>query len=93
MILIFQIVSLFVSCKMLELFEEYYEEAEKFLSKMTLEQKVGQMFFPKFTNDTKVKLSSCIIADAIKWSKKSRCCKCRTKCSSKRISRTCHYKC
>ena len=53
MILIFQIVSLFVSCKMLELFEEYYEEAEKFLSKMTLEQKVGQMFFPKFINDTK----------------------------------------
>ena len=42
MILIFQIVSLFVSCKMLELFEEYYEEAEKFLSKMTLEQKLDK---------------------------------------------------
>ena len=37
---------------MKELFEEYYNEAEEILSKMSLEQKVGQLFFSRFNNKT-----------------------------------------
>ena len=39
---------LFALCSSSELFEEYYQEAEKYVKKMTLEEKIGQMFFPKF---------------------------------------------
>ena len=39
---------LFVLCSSSELFEEYYQEAEKYVKKMTLEEKIGQMFFPRF---------------------------------------------
>ena len=35
-------------CNSYELFEEYYEEAEKYMKKMTIEDKIGQMFFPDF---------------------------------------------
>jgi hypothetical protein len=38
---------------MTELFEEFYPEAEKIMENMTLEQKVGQLFFPRFINNTK----------------------------------------
>ena len=41
---------LFSLCYSSELFEDYYEEAEKYLKKMTLEQKVNQMFFPKYNS-------------------------------------------
>jgi hypothetical protein len=44
---------LFVSCSMKELFEEFYPEAEKIMENMTLEQRVGQLFFPRFNNKTK----------------------------------------
>ena len=39
---------LLVLCNSYELFEEYYEEAEKYMKKMTMEEKIGQMFFPDF---------------------------------------------
>ena len=32
-----------------ELFEDYYPQAEKIVEKMTIEQKIGQMFFPRFS--------------------------------------------
>ena len=51
--MIFLIISLFISCSTSELFEKYYKKAEKIVSGMTLEEKVGQMFFPRFNNDTK----------------------------------------
>ena len=43
-----------------ELFEEYYTKAEAKMKKMTLEEKIGQMFFPRYnhknsTNDIKNK--------------------------------------
>ena len=38
-----------------ELFEEHYEEAEKIMKNMTIEQKIGQLFFPRFNNKTKEK--------------------------------------
>ena len=44
----YYLVTLFTLCLSSELFEEYYEEAEKFLKKMTIEEKIGQMFFPRF---------------------------------------------
>ena len=53
MVIIFEIIALIAFCSTSELFEEHYKEAEKILSKMTLEQKVAQMFFPRFNNDTK----------------------------------------
>ena len=53
MVIIFEIIALIAFCSTSELFEDHYKEAEKILSKMTLEQKVGQMFFPRFNNDTK----------------------------------------
>lgn len=46
-------IALFVSCSMTELFEEFYSEAEKIMENMSLEQKIGQLFFPKFNNITK----------------------------------------
>ena len=39
---------LFYLCSSKELFEDYYEEAEKYLNNMTLEDKVSQMFIPKY---------------------------------------------
>ena len=39
---------LFALCSSSELFEEYYKEAEEFMKNMTLEEKIGQMFFPRF---------------------------------------------
>jgi len=42
-----------VLCKELELFEEFYEEAEEYMSSMTIEQKIGQIFFPRFNDTTK----------------------------------------
>ena len=51
--MIFLIISLFISCSTSELFEKYYKKAEKIVSGMTLEEKVGQMFFPRFNNNTK----------------------------------------
>ena len=49
--LLFLLVTLLLNCKNKELFEDYYKEAEQYMSNWTLEQKVGQMFFPRF-NDT-----------------------------------------
>ena len=40
-----------ILCSCSELFEDYYEKADYFLQKMTLEQKVSQMFFPQMTSD------------------------------------------
>ena len=51
--MILLLISLFISCSTSELFEKYYKKAEKIVSGMTLEEKVGQMFFPRFNNDTK----------------------------------------
>ena len=39
---------LFALCSSSEIFEEYYPQAEKFLQKMTMEERIGQMFFPRF---------------------------------------------
>jgi len=51
--MIFLFMALFVSCSMTELFEEFYPEAEKIMKKMTKEQRIGQLFFPRFNNQTK----------------------------------------
>lgn len=53
MVKIFKFITLILFCTAKDLFEEHYKEAEKILSKMTLEQKVGQMFFARFNNETK----------------------------------------
>jgi len=39
---------LFALCSTSELFEEYYPQAEKYLQRMTMEERIGQMFFPRF---------------------------------------------
>ena len=39
---------LFALCYSSELFEEYYKEAEKYLEKMTIKERIGQMFFPRY---------------------------------------------
>ena len=44
-----------IFCKQFELFEEFYKEAEEYMSNMTIEQKIGQLFFPRFDNLTKEK--------------------------------------
>ena len=43
---------LFSLCYSADLFEEYYEEAKKYVDKMALEEKIGQMFFPRFHLET-----------------------------------------
>ena len=45
---------LFTLCYSTELFEEYYKEAEEKMNKMTMEERIGQLFFPRFnlTNST-----------------------------------------
>jgi len=51
--MVYLFMALFVSCGMKELFEEFYPEAEKIMKKMTKEQRIGQLFFPRFNNKTK----------------------------------------
>ena len=46
--LIIYFVLLITLCSSTELFEEYYPEAEKYLKNMTMEERIGQMFFPRF---------------------------------------------
>ena len=53
MMMLFLIATLLINCKNKELFEDYYKEAEKYMSNWTLEQKIGQMFFPRFNDETK----------------------------------------
>jgi len=43
---------LFTLCSSTELFEEYYPEAEKYLNNMTMEERIGQMFFPRFNKSS-----------------------------------------
>ena len=43
---------LFTLCSSTELFEEYYPEAEKYLNNMTMEERIGQMFFPRFNKES-----------------------------------------
>ena len=54
--ILFLIVTLFINCNDKELFEDYYKEAEKYMSHMTLEQKIGQIFFPRYNDETKEKI-------------------------------------
>ena len=42
------LIILFAICYSYELFEDYYKEAEKYLKNMTMTEKIGQMFFPRF---------------------------------------------
>jgi len=42
---------LFSLCFSYELFEPYYKEAEKILQNLTIEERIGQMFFPRFSLD------------------------------------------
>jgi len=44
----FYFLVLFILCNSYELFEDYYDEAEKIMNKMTIEERVGQMFFASF---------------------------------------------
>ena len=39
---------LFVLCSSKDLFEDYYQKTEEFMKGMTLEEKIGQMLFPRF---------------------------------------------
>ena len=39
---------LFALCYSTELFEEYYKEADEKMKKMTMEERIGQIFFPRF---------------------------------------------
>ena len=39
---------LLVLCSSKDLFEDYYQKAEEFMKGMTLEEKIGQMLFPRF---------------------------------------------
>ena len=39
---------LFALCSSKDLFEDYYQKAEEFMKGMTLEEKIGQMLFPRF---------------------------------------------
>ena len=41
---------LFASISSSELFEDYYEEAEKYMQNMTMKEKIGQMFFPRYNH-------------------------------------------
>ena len=38
-------------CYSTELFEEYYKDAEKIMEKMTMEERIGQMFFPRYSHE------------------------------------------
>ena len=39
---------LFALCSSAELFEDYYKQAEEIMKNMTIDEKIGQMFFPKY---------------------------------------------
>ena len=52
-----------------DLFGKYYEEAEKYLSKMTLEQKIGQMFFFKYSNLAKDQIQNKNIGGFVLYAK------------------------
>ena len=52
-----------------ELFYEYYNEAGKYLEKMTLEQKIGQMFFFKYSNSSKKQIKDNYIGGFVLYSK------------------------
>ena len=52
-----------------ELFEEYYNEAEKYLENMTLEQKIGQMFFFKYSNSSKEQIKKKYVGGFVLYSK------------------------
>ena len=43
-------VFLFALCYSSELFEEYYKKAEKIMENMTMEERIGQMFFPRYSH-------------------------------------------
>ena len=49
-LLLFLIILNSISSK--ELFEDYYEEAEKILKNMTIYEKIGQMFIGRYDKDT-----------------------------------------
>ena len=40
-----------------ELFGKYYQEAEKYLQNMNLEERIGQMFFVKYTENASQEIS------------------------------------
>ena len=42
-----------IEYKSSDIFEEYYEKAREIMSNMTIEQKIGQLFFPRFNITTK----------------------------------------
>ena len=39
---------LFILCHSEVLFEGYYKEAKEIMNKMSIEERAGQMFFPRF---------------------------------------------
>ena len=55
MISFFVFLFLFMTYKSSEIFEEYYKISEKVMSKMSLEKRIGQLFFPRFNISSKVK--------------------------------------
>ncbi len=42
-------------CSSSELFEEYYKEAEEYMKNMTIEEKIGQMFFQRYYESHAIK--------------------------------------
>ena len=42
---------LFSLCYSSEIFGKYYKEAEKILQNLSMEERIGQMFFPRFILD------------------------------------------
>ena len=43
---------LFSVCYSTELFEKYYDQAERYLKNLTMHERIGQMFFPRFNITT-----------------------------------------
>ena len=52
-----------------ELFEEYYSEAEEYRKNMTLEQKIGQMFFFKYSSSSKEQIKNKYVGGFVLYSK------------------------
>ena len=50
----FIIILLFAMSSSKELFEDYYPKARQIISEMSLEQKVGQIFFPRYDKSTSI---------------------------------------
>ena len=46
-----------------ELFGKYYQEAEKYLQNMNLEERIGQMFFVKYTENASQEISKKNLVD------------------------------